>query len=211
MAEKYSIDSDPCLWRPIGGYEGIYEVSSKGEVRSLDRVIPQLNWAGTLVRRNYPGRTIKPVADNHGYLRVSLARQGQKAETKRVHHLVAAAFLGPRPDGHDICHNDGDQKNNAASNLRYATRTENEQDKRTHGSLRYGETHMDAKLNDEVVRSLRVSLQGKTQRWWAKRLGVSDGALSHALSGVTWRHLNSPATPDRRQFDAEAGSPPHPV
>lgn len=191
MAKSDSIEPIQCTWRAISGYEGFYEVSSTGLVRSLDRVIPQTNWAGTLVHRVYPGRVIKATSDNHGYLRVCLTRQGRKAETRRIHHLVALAFLGPRPDGYDVCHNDGDQANNNLSNLRYATHSENELDKRRHGSMLCGEKHLDAKLNDAIVLDLRADLQGKTQSWWARRLGVSEAAMSRAISGATWRHLIS--------------------
>ena len=199
MAETYSIDLPPPLWRGIDGYEGVYEISSTGAVRSLDRIIYQTNWVGNVVRRMYPGRAIKATPDNHGYIRVTLTRQGQKPETKRVHHLVAAAFLGPRPDGYDVCHNDGDKANNALSNLRYGSHTDNEADKLVHGTRIHGERHADAKMTDETVRRLRRGLGGMTQSWWARHLGVSEASLSRALSGHTWRHINLPAMRDPHQ------------
>jgi hypothetical protein len=69
-----------------------------------------------------------------GYPQVSLAGSGRKPEGHRVYNLVAAAFLGPKPPGLEVCHDDGDASNTAADNLRYDTRTANERDKQLHGT-----------------------------------------------------------------------------
>ena len=199
MAAQHSTESPIPVWKAIDGYEGIYEISSFGGVRSLDRFILQLSPLGHVVRRSYPGSTLKAVADNHGYIRVSLAKPGQKAETKRVHHLVAMVFIGPRPEGYSVCHIDGDKTNNTLLNLRYGTQSENEADKLAHGRLKHGQRHAEAKLDDETVRRLRSDLQGKTQSWWAHHLRVSEAALSRALSYKTWRHINSPTMRDPHQ------------
>lgn len=118
-------------WRPVPGFEGLYEVADNGCVRSVDRVLPDGRTAGGMPLRPYP--------DSHGYLRVTLRSQAG-ARTYGVHTLVAAAFLGPRPKGRQIRHWDGDKINNRARNLRYGTQKQNERDKRRNRRRKKGET-----------------------------------------------------------------------
>lgn len=115
-------------WLPIPGYEGHYEVSTLGRVRSLDRVIRHAG--GT---RKSPGRTLKLQTHPTGYVQVTLCRDGQQ-ENRKVHHLVLETFVGPRPSGMHACHGDGDTFNNSLSNLRWGTVSENNLDKVRHGT-----------------------------------------------------------------------------
>lgn len=111
-------------WLPVVGYEGIYEVSDRGDVRSVDRM--------DVTGRSLTGRVLKPYFDRKGYPRVALhAGSGQK--TRVVPHLVAEAFHGARPSGMQVCHNDGNPGNNSASNLRWGEPRENMLDVVRHG------------------------------------------------------------------------------
>lgn len=109
------------VWKDIPGYEGAYQVSSLGRVRSLDRYV-RVCPHGVEAKRMIKGRVLKPAPNGSGHLCVVL---GHGAHGSLVHQLVALAFLGPRPEGMDVCHADGDPANNDAANLRYDTRTEN--------------------------------------------------------------------------------------
>lgn len=109
-------------WRDVAGFEGLYQVSDTGQVRSLERVVP----CGSGTRR-VPERTLAFGTLPHGYKIVGLHRHNQQTMC-RVHSLVAEAFLGPRPAGYDVCHDDSDPSNNHVSNLRYDTRSENMKD-----------------------------------------------------------------------------------
>lgn len=111
-------------WLPVVGYEGLYEVSDLGRVRSLDRVVRQRNRWGTEVDRAYPGRVLSPSADSSGYLQVTFSRDGIQYRPL-VHHLVLAAFGPPRPEGYIADHADGDRRNNRVDNLRWATWSDN--------------------------------------------------------------------------------------
>lgn len=112
-------------WAAISGYEGAYEVSNLGSVRSLDRIDSRGNRAW--------GRVLKPYVTATGHLRVTLSLE---SETRRifVHRLVLAAFTGPAPEGTQACHNDGDPANNAAANLRWDSASANARDRRRHGT-----------------------------------------------------------------------------
>lgn len=115
-------------WRPVLGYEGYYEVSSRGRVRSLPRKVATSRGA-----RVSPGRTLKTPTSTGGYLRVDLSRDGI-SKSRSVHVLVLEAFTGPRPSrGHDACHWDGDPSNNNIENLRWDTKSANMADKMRHG------------------------------------------------------------------------------
>lgn len=108
-------------WRPVVGYEGLYEVSDLGRVRSLPRY-------GTI------GKLLKPgTAKRGGYLYVNLCRDGRPLN-RTIHVLVAEAFLGPRPEGFDVRHLDGNRLNCARANLAYGTRSENNLDAVRHGT-----------------------------------------------------------------------------
>lgn len=112
-------------WRPIPGWTGLYEASSDGQIRSLDRL--------TINGRRVKGRTLKSFPQPKGYQIVVLARDGGRFAFA-LHRLIAETFLGPKPDGMVTCHNDGDKNNNAAANLRYDTTSANELDKVAHGA-----------------------------------------------------------------------------
>lgn len=107
-------------WRPVKGFEGIYEVSDLGRVRSLDRV--------TLYRerftRVYKGRVLSPKKSSDGYLWVGLYKDGE-CTYRYIHALVAEAFLGRRETGMEVNHLNGRKGNNRPSNLEYCTPSEN--------------------------------------------------------------------------------------
>lgn len=109
-------------WRAIVGYEGAYEVSNLGRVRSLDRRVH----SGRGRERMSKGRTLSLWSGDH-YVKVRLKLNGT-GSTRNVHALVAAAFLGPRPDGLEVCHNNGQHHDNRAANLRYDTHSANQRD-----------------------------------------------------------------------------------
>lgn len=116
------------LWRPVLGYEGLYEVSDHGRVRSLDRITRTK--AGHNAR--FRGQLLT-LNQTQGKLWVGLSR-GDKQSTRAVHRLVLDAFVGPRPDGLIGCHNDGNAFNNNLSNLRWDTYSSNTRDSVQHGT-----------------------------------------------------------------------------
>lgn len=123
-------------WRAIPGYEGSYEVSDLGRVRSLDRIISSGH------RRR--GLILKPIRHERGYPMVNLWRSNSQ-RMQLVHRLVLAAFIGPAPKGFESLHADGDATNAALSNLSWGTHSENEYDQVDHGTHHHAaKTHCPA-------------------------------------------------------------------
>lgn len=116
-------------WRDIPGYEGIYQASDDGQIRSLDRDVDKGKWG--VVR--FPG-VVKKQFLTFGYPSVALRKQG-KCSNHFVHRLVASAFLA---DGHFegalVLHGDGDPHNNHLSNLRWGSHSDNGLDAVSHGT-----------------------------------------------------------------------------
>ena len=112
-------------WRAVVGFEGSYEVSNLGRVRSLDRMLPWKRTlrTGTVVDclRRHAGRILVPQAKEAGHLWVQLGR----GEQVYVHHLVLEAFVGPAPAGTVCCHWDDVPAHNNLKNLRWDTRSAN--------------------------------------------------------------------------------------
>lgn len=123
-------------------------------------------------------------AKRGGYLVVSLWEKG-KGRTKPVHQLVTLAFHGPRPSpSHDAAHGDGDKLHNHETNLRWATKAENEADKIRHGRSNRGERNGQAKLTDAQAREIIALVAGGArQHVVAAQFGITQGAVSNIVNG----------------------------
>jgi len=106
-------------WRSVPGYEGIYEVSSAGRIRGIRR-------------RGSKGGVLDPYRRKDGYCAVNLKANG-KTRSVTLHSLIALVFLGPRPEGLEVRHLDGDPTNSTVANLCYGSRSENMNDAVAHG------------------------------------------------------------------------------
>jgi hypothetical protein len=185
-------------WRDIQGYEGLYQASSLGRIRGVERMVRTKG--GSL--RAERARILATV-ENKGYLQVTLCKGGKRKLTS-VHKAVMLAFEGPPPEGMEIRHLDGVRKNNRKTNLVYGTNLENMRDRDEHGTtargdrsavrlhpeIARGERNGRAKLTDDKVRALKMDLaSGASERRVAKTYGISRSALRLIKSGETWAHV----------------------
>lgn len=120
------------LWLPVVGFEGWYEVSDCGRVRSVERVI-ELTRMGKTTARRLRMRVLRPGIDQNGRPHVDLQRAGQSL-SRNVHLLVLEAFVGPRPAGLHGCHHDDVPTNNRLDNLRWDTPSANRYDSSRNGT-----------------------------------------------------------------------------
>lgn len=175
------------IWKAVPGFEGIYEVSDLGRVRSLDRILVQAcKWGGTM-ERFYKGRVLVQATDERGRRFVALWHLCE-GKRRTVASLVAEAFIGPRPEGMDVCHGDGNPSNNRLLNLRYDTPAGNAADKIMHGTHLFGEGTPAAKLTEEqVLKILSSSLTGVAL---ADIYDVTPAAISAIRKGKNWAYLH---------------------
>lgn len=178
-------------WRAVVGWTGVYEVSSGGAVRSVDRRLPVINRFGKTEMRFHRGKQLTPSKSKKGYLMVSLTRPGPVREYAYVHHIVADAFLGPCPAGLEICHDDGTRDNNADTNLYYGTRSVNALDRHRHGTMNqaFGEAHSFHKLTESDVLWIRAHAGSMSQRDLGEMFGVAHSVIGSVQRGTAWRHV----------------------
>ena len=115
-------------WRAIPGWEGLYEASTDGDIRSITRTVTKKD--GT--QQVYKGKLLKGRASPRGHLSVQLSANSRPVGMC-IHRLIMLTFVGPCPEGMEVCHNDGNPANNRLENLRYDTHSSNAYDSVTHG------------------------------------------------------------------------------
>jgi hypothetical protein len=164
-------------WLPVVGFEGLYEISEQGSVRTVRRFARTARG-----HRIVPARILSQEL-NHGYRRVSLSRHSRKNHY-RVHVLVLEAFVGPRPDAHEGCHGDGNKANNVASNLRWGTGKENKADAFAHGVVPLGEQSPNAKLTNLQAAAIKTAPRGT--KALALAYGVSTTTIKNIRAGRGW-------------------------
>ena len=170
-------------WRAIPGWEGLYEVSNDGRVRSLPKTQVRNN-RGVRQVVHWKGRELSPSPRN-GYPFVGL--KDRRSESVYIHRLVCEAFHGPNPGNCEVAHIDGSRTNNHADNLRWATRLENVRDKAIHHTQPQGETVYNARLTDAVVIAIRRS--SDSNKSIAAQVGVDPSVISRIRNFKAWRHV----------------------
>ena len=146
-------------WRPVVGWEGIYEVSDLGRVRRAGRGV------------------LTGGIDRYGYRFVDLNDHGRR-QSARVHRLVGDAYLGPLPDGLETRHLNGDRTDNRLANLAYGTHSQNTLDMVAHGRHKSAAaTHCPrghAYADDNLVidargaRNCRLCVNARSRSWQRK-------------------------------------------
>ena len=171
-------------WRPIEGYEGLYEISNFGNVKSL--------YKNTRIR-NRNTQILTPKIDNHGYFRVNLYKQG-KCKSELVSRLVATAFLENTNNMPMVGHNDDNKQNNRVDNLYWTDAYENNRHngklERFHISHRQQITKIAEKLSIKIK---GTSLDGSHSLFFnstqeAKRNGFDSGKISMCINGKRNSH-----------------------
>ena len=162
------------LWKPVPDFEGLYEVSSEGNVRNAN------------------GKVLKVRPSNCGYSRVALSKKCAYTHLS-VHRLVLTAFLGqPFPQA-ECRHLDGNRTNNRLDNLSWGTKLENAQDRINHGRQVRGSQVSLAKLNERKVQIIKWLLASgtMTQQKIASLFGVAQTKISAIRTGQAWKHVKA--------------------
>lgn len=184
------------IWKAIPGFEGLYEASSLGRIRSLDRLVIRADGR----TRQQRGRVLKQTPMS-GYLMVSLSVSAVKT-VDLVHRLVASAFC-EKPDGCVVInHIDADKTNNVPANLEWTTSKQNTAHAVSLGLMNtpIGSRKGQAKLTEPDVEQIIRRLHAREmQKDIANDYGVAHPIIANINLGKAWRHVSVP----------ECGSPPY--
>ncbi|MBU8715430.1 HNH endonuclease [Brevibacillus parabrevis] len=175
------------IWQDVRGFEGHYQVSSLGRIRSLTRVVQKRAGGHFTVR----GRLKKTYVNNSGYECVDLDKEGRTHKTT-VHRLVASHFCTKPDDATEVHHIDGDRLNNRANNLQWVTRQENVQETIQRGTHNVEAAHRIAwEKNKKPVEML--TLDGKFIREFPSITDAvkETGALQSKISLVCNGHRST--------------------
>ena len=156
-------------WLNVVGFEGLYEVSNHGQIRSFK--------TKQIKKQTFDAKT------NRLYL--GLWKDG-KQKIVKPHTLVLEAFVGKRPNNMECCHNDGNALNNYLFNLRWDTAKNNHADKLKHGTSNTGERCNWAKLTQVQVDAIRQD--DRLQRVIAEEYGVKQHTICRIKNGTRWKH-----------------------
>ena len=170
------------IWKDIPNYEGYYQASSLGRVKSLERHIIYKDGR----ERTYPSAIIKD-RDKQNTARIVTLKKDNKGKTFKVHYLVMLAFVGERPEKYHICHIDGNYKNNNLKNLKYDTISENRID-----NYRYGSKVSKGKLSLKEVLEIRDLYTNNiyTQKELVDIYNVNQSCISKIIRRENFSWLN---------------------
>lgn len=169
------------------GFEGYYEVSDQGRVRSKDRVINfDGRWGET--RRAQASTLLRPLKHSGGYNKVTLWKDGSATQVL-IHKAVLEAFVGKRPNGMQAAHANGDKQDNRLSNLRWATPAENQADREGHGTGRIGRPHPVTRLGLDMARVIRRvhSESGMNVSKLARCFGIPRTTTAAIINNRVWK------------------------
>lgn len=189
MTEPVSV---PETWRPVPGYEGLYQVSDQGRMWSEPR------WIDRRIRGWFflTGRVLKPLFDPYGYPKYSLSKDGVQRQYK-AHTLVLTAFVGPCPPGMEGCHDpDRNPTNNHLANLRWDTHGNNLRDKVRHGTDHHASRTRCPRRHEYSEINTRQTSVGRQCRACGKahnrlcRGRVCDHTSAEFIEAADWYYRN---------------------
>jgi hypothetical protein len=171
------------IWKPVVGYEGRYEVSNLGRVKSL--TITYRNKANRVC--TYVGRLLRGTVNRDGYRLVNLKPKGPK----QVHSVVCEAFIGPRPSkDHEVNHKNFDRTDNRATNLEWVLHTENVRHSVNAGRMKAmnGKKASNIKLTPETALAIRAALEAgvESREDIAARFGCGVPTVGEISLGKQW-------------------------
>lgn len=187
-------------WRDIEGYEGLYQISNIGRVKSLERTVPNYNQTGfTNSFKRIKERIMKTKKDRKGYLYVELYNNG-KSKVFKIHRLVAMMFLSNVDNKPQVNHLDGNKENNCVDNLEWCTNIENQR----HAWYTGLQKPKFSENNPKAKKVLQYDLQGNFIREWncmmdiERKMNISHTSISlccrnkvENIKGYIWRYKNT--------------------
>lgn len=177
------------IWKNIKGYEGLYQISNYGNIKSLDRIIIYKNKYSHF----HKGKYLKQEIDINGYLYISISKDG-KIKKNKVHRLVAETFIFNPKNKSDVNHKDGNKQNNNIDNLEWNTHQENENHAVKNKLKSYGQDHYLTKLTNEQVKLIKWIAKNVKVKYgfWSKlskKLNINKNIISSIINNKSWKSI----------------------
>lgn len=177
-------------WKDIEGYEGLYQVSNLGNIKSLERKVLCKNGEFKTIHE----KNRKPFKDKDEYLGLTLSKNG-KLQTIKVHREVAKAFIPNNNNKEQVNHIDGNKNNNIISNLEWCTNQENRNHAIKNGlANQRGEHNPMSKLTLELAKEIRELYRKDKNKYKIKVLADMFGVCFQNIHGIityrTWKEKN---------------------
>lgn len=173
-------------WKDLVGWEGYYQVSTCGNVRSVDRSVPR-KIHGQEFNLTIKGRDMSICQTSNGYPFLMLGK-GNKKKSFMVHRMVALTFIPKKEGFPNVNHKNGIKSDNRVENLEWSNKSHN-----AHHAIKLGlvknhsEQHVFAKLKNDDIPNIRASMLSYIKL--GKIYGVSGSAIQHIKEGKVWRHV----------------------
>jgi hypothetical protein len=180
------------VWKAIPKFEGYYEASNLGRVRSIPRIIVRKNRWGKITEFTHKGRILS--SDNkvsNGYRGLILSKGDAIQYSFKVHQLIVRTFNPLENEtGYVINHKDGNKENNAVDNLEWITQSQNMSHAVSHGNFKGGYVGLKSKLTPDIVLDIfQDCLSGGKTKDLASKYGVSLSTIHEIRTKNTWGYL----------------------
>lgn len=178
------------IWRPLLGYEGLYEISNLGEVKSLPRAVRSVGSAKKEYLIHRKEKILSKIIDSNGYIQVTLTKN-KISKLTLVHRIIALAFI-PNPENKRcVNHKNGIKTDNRVENLEWMTHSENSKHSFQIGlQCNKGENHPSSKLTTKDVLLMRkLKSEGKSSYSLAKMFGITYTTAKEIIKRKTWQHI----------------------
>lgn len=180
------------IWKPVKGYEGLYEASNLGRIRSVDHLDTFTTQHGEIITRMVKGKILKQHIDSRGYyLMVTMSKRGKRS-CNLVHRVIAKTFIDNPSNLPEVNHKDEDKANNSVENLEWCDHRYNN----NYGSKQtwfLGENNPGYKFPIDVVIAIRNEYDQKnkdgTVTALSKKYGVSTTHVSNIVNRKRWGWL----------------------
>lgn len=178
------------IWKPVKGYEGIYEVSNLARLKTLSR---EKFCGHPKSKAQITKESIKAITiDRLGYPRVKLSKDA-KTKTGYLHRVVAEAFIDPVEGKNEVNHKDGIKTNNLPENLEWCSRKENIQHAYRIGlaSGARGQDNVTSKLKEIQVKEIKRLWKERamSQKDMAAKYSVTIATINYIVNGKTWKDV----------------------
>lgn len=172
------------MWKDIKGFEGYYQISEYGEVKSLSRYIQKYG-----KKHLTKDKILKPYKAGRGYFAVSF-RKNNKTYRKYIHQLVGECYVNNINNLPILNHKDGNKENNYYRNLEWTTYSGNNQHAYDSNLKDRGEKFYNAILSENDVKEILNNGKYTTYQNIADKYGVSKATIRDVLIRKTWKHIH---------------------